>query len=88
MYWMAAFCQPSKIAEEHQRPLSAEFHALRLPEGGIADSVLLFRRSPQLGANAFTLPDGTIIVLDDLITALGRRSADFGGIRPRVGACA
>jgi Zn-dependent protease with chaperone function len=31
----------------------------------------LFRGSPQLGANAFTLPDGTIIVLDDLITAIG-----------------
>ena len=26
---------------------------------------------PQLGANAFTMPDGTIIVLDDLITSIG-----------------
>jgi len=25
----------------------------------------------QLGANAFTLPDGSIILLDDLITAVG-----------------
>jgi Zn-dependent protease with chaperone function len=62
---------PSKIAEERQQALSAEFHALRLPEGGTPDSALLFRRSPQLGANAFTLPDGTIIVLDDLITSIG-----------------
>lgn len=62
---------PSKIAEERQQALSAEFHALRLPEGGTPDSALLFRDSPQLGANAFTLPDGTIIVLDDLITAIG-----------------
>jgi Zn-dependent protease with chaperone function len=62
---------PSKIAEERQEALSAEFHALRLPEGGTADSALLFRGSPQLGANAFTLPDGTIIVLDDLITSIG-----------------
>jgi Zn-dependent protease with chaperone function len=62
---------PSMIAAEHQQVLTAAFHALRLPEGGTANSALLFRRSPQLGANAFTLPDGTIIVLDDLISAIG-----------------
>ena len=62
---------PSKIAEERRQALSAKFHALRLPEGGTPDSELLFRGSPQLGANAFTLPDGTIIVLDDLLTEIG-----------------
>jgi Zn-dependent protease with chaperone function len=62
---------PSKIAEERRQALSAKFHALRLPEGGSPDSQLLFRISPQLGANAFTLPDGSIIVLDDLITSIG-----------------
>ena len=61
---------PSTISEEDQQRLGAAFHAMRLPEGGRPMSALLFRRSPQLGANAFTLPDGTIIVLDDLITAL------------------
>jgi hypothetical protein len=60
----------SKIAKERQQTLRAEFHALRLPEGGTPNSHLLFRVSPQLGANAFTLPDGTIVVLDDLITAI------------------
>lgn len=62
---------PSKLAEERRRALSAKFHALRLPEGGTAASELLFRGSPQLGANAFTLPDGTIILLDDLVTSIG-----------------
>src|ERR1700675_717995 len=61
---------PSKITEERQQALSAKFHALRLPEGGTPDSELLFRSSPQLGANAFTLPDGTIIVLDELLTSI------------------
>jgi Zn-dependent protease with chaperone function len=61
---------PSKIAPERRQALSAKLHALRLPEGGSPDSELLFRSSPQLGANAFTLPDGTIIVLDDLITSI------------------
>ena len=62
---------PSRTSEPRRQVLSAKFHALSLPEGGAADSVLLFRGSPGLGANAFTLPDGTIIVLDDLIAALG-----------------
>ncbi len=62
---------PSGVAEERQQALSAKFHALRLPEGGTPDSELLFRSSPQLGANAFTLPDGTIVVLDDLLTSIG-----------------
>jgi len=61
---------PSKIAGERQQALRAKLHALQLPEGGSPDSELLFRSSPLLGANAFTLPDGTIIVLDDLIKSI------------------
>lgn len=61
---------PSRIDPERQQTLIARYHALILPEGGTPKSQLLFRRSAQLGANAFTLPDGTIVVLDDLITAL------------------
>jgi Zn-dependent protease with chaperone function len=62
---------PSKIAEARRQSLNTEFHALRLPEGGSPNSTLLFRSSSQLNANAFTLPDGTIIVLDGLITSIG-----------------
>jgi Zn-dependent protease with chaperone function len=61
---------PSKIADERRQALSDKFHALQLQEGGSPDSELLFRSSPQLGANAFTFPDGTIIVLDDLVTSM------------------
>jgi Zn-dependent protease with chaperone function len=61
---------PSKIDAGRERALSTKFHALHLPQGGTPDSMLLFRRSPQLGANAFTMPDGTIILLDDLITEI------------------
>jgi Zn-dependent protease with chaperone function len=64
---------PSKISKDRQQELSAKFHALHLPEGGTPKVELLFRRSPQLGANAFTLPDGRIIVLDELVTMLDDR---------------
>jgi Zn-dependent protease with chaperone function len=64
------FLLPSKVAEDRRQALHDKFQALRLPEGGTPNSELLFRASPQLGANAFTLPDGTIIVLDDLLTSI------------------
>jgi Zn-dependent protease with chaperone function len=58
---------PSTLPEARRRELSDEFYDLHLPGSGRPQEVLLFRRSPQLGANAFTLPDGTIIILDDLV---------------------
>lgn len=62
--------QPSKLDAKRQEALRGEFQALRLPGGGKPQWTLLFRRSPALGANAFTLPDGTIVLLDDLVTQL------------------
>jgi Zn-dependent protease with chaperone function len=62
--------QPSKLDANRQAALRSEFQALRLPDGGHIHWTLLFRRSPALGANAFTLPDGTIVLLDDLVTQL------------------
>lgn len=64
------FLQESKLTAERQARLSSQFRALRLPEGGVPTGALLFRRSPQLGSNAFTLPDGTIVILDDLVTSM------------------
>ncbi|HKC16402.1 MAG TPA: M48 family metallopeptidase [Steroidobacteraceae bacterium] len=61
----------SRIAIARQRSLVAKFDGLQIPENGTPHSLLLFRASPQLGANAFTLPDGTIVLLDDLTTSIG-----------------
>jgi Zn-dependent protease with chaperone function len=60
----------SRVTGERQQGLKAKFDALRLPGDGAPVARLLFRDSPQLGANAFALPDGTIVVLDDLITSI------------------
>jgi Zn-dependent protease with chaperone function len=51
--------------------LTGQFDALQASEHGTANYRLLFRASPQLGANAFTLPDGTIVLLDDLTKFIG-----------------
>jgi len=60
----------SKLDVDRQATLLDEFHAMRTAEGGHPTSELLFRASPKLGANAFTMPDGTIIILDDLVTSM------------------
>ena len=65
-----ALLLPSKLDAARQAALRRQFQALRLPDGGRIQWTLLFRRSPALGANAFTLPDGTIVLLDDLVTQL------------------
>ena len=76
---------PSRIPPDRQQALSAEVHALRLPGGGSPESELLFRRSPQLGANAFTLPDGSIVILDDLITVIDDDSQVLATIAHELG---
>lgn len=59
--------QPSKLGAERQRQLAARFTAL----AALADSggrhVLLFRASPAVGPNAFALPGGTIVLIDELV---------------------
>ena len=60
----------SRVAEQRQQALKAKFDVLRLPGDGTPVPTLLFRDSPQLGANAFALPDATIVLLDDLITSI------------------
>ena len=66
-----AILGPTHIEPQRQQALTSGLRALRLPDGGHPASKLLFRNSPQLGANAFTLPDGTIILLDGLIDSVG-----------------
>ncbi len=58
--------QPSKLPITRQQQLQQEFEKLRrgysLPE-----YPLQFRASPEIGANAFALPGGTIVITDEII---------------------
>ena len=58
--------KPSTLSVERQRALRAGADALAATQALPAHK-LLFRASPQLGANAFALPGGTIVVLDRLV---------------------
>jgi Zn-dependent protease with chaperone function len=63
--------------QQHYRALLKPL-ARRSPrgEGGYR---LIFRSAPEIGPNAFALPDGTIIVTDEMI-ALVRRDAEIQGV--------
>jgi Zn-dependent protease with chaperone function len=57
----------TELPPERQQQLREELKQLVLPPGATAPKQLLFRASPKLGANAFALPGGSIVVLDKLV---------------------
>lgn len=63
--------QPSRLPGARREALRSQFAALRPPDGEAPHWRLLFRAAPQVGANAFALPGGDIVLTDELV-ALAR----------------
>jgi len=61
--------KPSELSETHRARIGAAFASLQAPHEGTPRHRLLFRSS-RLGAAAFTLPSGDIILTDSLVLAL------------------
>lgn len=59
--------QPSELSEKRQQKLKQKFESLHNTESMPA-YYLKFRSSKDIGANAFALPGGTIVVTDELVT--------------------
>ncbi|MDR3086865.1 MAG: M48 family metallopeptidase, partial [Azoarcus sp.] len=63
--------QPSRLSEERRQKLQDGFRALAAADPLLAaygDRLSLnFRASPKLGPNALALPDGQIVLLDELV---------------------
>lgn len=59
--------EPSQLPLERQQGLAARFEALVKLSSPDVPYVLLFRASPQVGPNAFALPGGTIVLIDELV---------------------
>jgi len=59
--------KPSAFDPGRRQRIADAFAALRTVEGPPPESEVLFRSSPAIGPNAFTLPDGNIIMLDQLL---------------------
>ncbi|MEW6677669.1 MAG: M48 family metallopeptidase [Pseudomonadota bacterium] len=58
---------PSKLPLPRSQALAEAFDALDVPGGDRPGYRILFRDSPRVGANAFALPDGTIVMTDQLV---------------------
>jgi Zn-dependent protease with chaperone function len=58
---------PSKLSTARQQALSTRLEAMHLPPGARLPSRVLFRSSSQLGPNAFALPGGSVVVLDEIV---------------------
>ena len=58
--------RPTKSSPRRQKELTRRFDSLRV-QGGLPQHSLLFRNSPAIGANAFALPGGTIVLTDQLV---------------------
>jgi Zn-dependent protease with chaperone function len=61
------FMQPSKLSDERQTQLRERFSGISFPHAQKIPIKVEFRDSVMLGANAFALPDGTIVFLDQLV---------------------
>ena len=59
--------EPSQLPEARRAALAARFDTLARLAGG--PYVLEFRRSPAVGPNAFALPGGSVVLLDELVAA-------------------
>jgi len=58
---------PSKLSPERTAELQAQFLELLPPESKRYEYQLLFRGGGKIGPNAFALPNGTIIMTDELV---------------------
>lgn len=58
---------PSKLAPKRQHELGAAFDRLYVPNGIQTEHTITFRDGRRVGANALALPDGTIVLTDQLV---------------------
>ena len=62
-----ALFAPSKLPAARRQALADKFARLAAPDGVKPAYRLVYRDSPRIGANAFALPDGSIVMTDQLV---------------------
>lgn len=71
--------KPSKLPESRRSEVTALFDKIKESLPGAKEYRIEFRDSEQIGANAFALPGGTIIVTDAMVD-LAKRDEELAGI--------
>ena len=71
--------KPSDLPADRQMQLRAGFEKLSLSNAKKISHTIHFRKSPQIGANAFALPSGDIVMTDELV-ALAKDDREIYGV--------
>lgn len=79
--------KPSALPEADRTAIAADFaRVAAASSGGAARYTLNFREGGYIGPNAFALPDGTLVITDELITlAGGDRQMIIGVLAHEIG---
>jgi Zn-dependent protease with chaperone function len=79
--------EPTTLPADQQAAISAEFASLAaIAPRGAAGYTLAFRGGGPVGPNAFALPDGTIVLTDELVALAGSdREAILGVLSHEIG---
>jgi len=62
-----AVFKPSELSTARQQSLIKTFNRLVSPDGTKTQHAIHFRKGRSMGANALAIPDGTIVVTDELV---------------------
>lgn len=76
---------PTTLTAARQQALVARVRALRWPPAAAAPTRILFRSSPEIGPNAFALPGGTVVVLDQLVQLAHNDDEILGVLAHEIG---
>ena len=76
---------PSKLTSTRQETLKQAFENLEQPSRTSPAHTIVFRNGGSIGANAFALPDGTIVVTDQLVTSARNDNEILGVLSHELG---
>jgi Zn-dependent protease with chaperone function len=77
--------QQSLLPTARKEQLAAGFAALHAPDQGGETARIEFRSSPRIGPNAFALPDGRVVLLDQLVFIAGNDQEIYGVLAHELG---
>lgn len=76
---------PSTLSSARQLAITSRLQALQMPTGTKPPTRILFRSSPKMGANAFALPGGTVVILDEIVKLSDNDEQIFGVLAHEMG---
>lgn len=76
---------PSNLTAARQQNLTQAFEKLSQPSKTTPAHAIVFRNGGPIGANAFALPDGTIVITDQLVSAAGNDAEILGVLSHELG---